>query len=217
MHLFIDLDGTLTDPKPGFVASIRYALAQLGAAVPASDCLDRYIGPPLELTLQQLLRTTDEHLIEAGISYYRERYMDEGMYENSVYEGIPGVLKVLQRHAVSLLLVTSKPTAIATKILQHFDLAQYFDSVYGSELDQRNGEKSELIANVLATENINNNDAIMIGDRKYDVAGARINSMRSIGVLWGYGSEAELTEAGASGLCGQPAELPAGIDLLLQR
>jgi phosphoglycolate phosphatase len=204
MHVLIDLDGTLTDSKPGIVACIRHALEQLQVEIDDDFDLEPYIGPPLGDLFTDISAEID---VEQAIRIYRERFSTIGLYENSVYDGIESCLEKLQAHAESLYVATSKPTVYAERIVSHFGLSQYFKMVYGPHLDGRLSNKAELLSHLLQQENINASNAVMIGDRKFDIAGARSNSIRSIGVLWGYGNEQELRDAGADDLCHHPDQL----------
>lgn len=133
------------------------------------------------------------------------------MFETSVYPGIVEALAELKSRGWRLFVATSKPTAFAEKILQHFHLIEYFTKVYGSELSGQRSDKGELIAHVLRSEGIRPQDATMIGDRAQDVLGARQNGVRAFGVLWGYGSLTELREAGAHEVFAEVPELVAAL------
>ncbi len=204
MHVLIDLDGTLTDSKPGIVACLRHALEQLEVGIDDDFDLEPYIGPPLRDVFTSLCGDIDS---EQAIRIYRERFSTTGLYENSVYDGIEACLEKLSARAESLYVATSKPTIYSERIISHFGLDQYFKMIYGSHLDGRLGNKAELLSHLLQRENISASDTVMIGDRKFDITGARSNSIRSIGVLWGYGSEQELRDAGADDLCRHPDQL----------
>jgi phosphoglycolate phosphatase len=205
MHLLFDLDGTLTDPKQGIVACIRHALRSMDVEIAPDIKLESYIGPPLRDTFRSLCG--DDSDIEAAVGFYRERFSTIGLFENRVYDDIPLCLKQLRANVDTIHLATSKPAVYAERIINHFGLEQYFDVVYGSELDGRLGDKTELINHILKREKLNAANTVMIGDRSFDVIGARNNNVRAIGVLWGYGSEAELDLAGAHQMCSHPAEL----------
>jgi phosphoglycolate phosphatase len=209
MHLLFDLDGTLTDPAQGILGCIRHALSRLQIDIDADTPLEPFIGPPLRDTFRTLLGVAgaDLALVEAAVAIYRERFTKLGLYENRVYDGIPQSLERLHACADSIHLATSKPRVYAERILEHFGLARYFDGIYGSELDGRLGDKTELIAHLLEREGLDAADSVMIGDRSYDVVGASNNKVDVIGVLWGYGSAAELAQAGARQLCRHPGEL----------
>jgi phosphoglycolate phosphatase len=206
--LLFDLDGTLTDPRAGIVASIRYALEKLDRPIPPDDVLASFIGPPLRGSFAGLLGTADPAQVEEAIRLYRERYVPVGLLENQVYDGIPELLEAAGRRA-RLLVATSKPAIYAEQIIRHFELDRYFARVYGAELGGHLENKADLLAHLLAAEGIPAGGALMIGDRAADVVAARANGLRSIGVLWGYGSERELRDAGADAICATPAELGA--------
>ena len=207
--LLFDLDGTLTDPKPGIVGCLRFALDQLGVSCPSDDVLATFIGPPLRGTFAMLLETSETFRIEEAMKWYRQRFAAEGLYENQVYAGIPAMLDHVQRAATRMCVATSKPAVYAERIVQHFGLAQHFQRVYGAELDGRHEDKADLLAHVLTSEGVGPQAAVMIGDRAADVRAAQANGMRSIGVLWGYGSAHELVDAGVDLLCKNPSELAA--------
>lgn len=199
-HLFFDLDGTLTDSRPGILLSMRHALTALGLEVPADEVLSRLIGPPTRDAFRQLLDSSDPELNERTIAIYRQRYATLGLFESSLYPGVAQGLQALREADFRLLVVTSKPQVYANRIIDHFELRQYFGHVYGSELDGERGNKGELIAHVLASESVPTDQAWMIGDRLHDIVGAKQNGLRSTGVLWGYGSREELSDAGADRL-----------------
>ncbi|MEM8687772.1 MAG: HAD hydrolase-like protein [Pseudomonadota bacterium] len=201
-----DLDGTLTDPKEGIIGCIRYALERLGAPQPDSDDdLTWCIGPPLLGSFEQLV---GDKASEA-LALYRERFGDVGLFENAVFPGIRGVLDALKGEDRRLFVATSKPTVYAERILKHFELYDFFEHVYGSELDGTRADKTELLAWVLAQSKLDASSAVMIGDRRHDVIGARNNGMDAIGVLYGYGDADELSGAGARVLCPRPEDLTA--------
>ncbi len=207
MHILLDLDGTLTDPQIGITKSIAFALEQMRAAVPEKSQLIECIGPPLSMSFSQLLpKPTAERVAEA-IAHYRTRFSATGIFENSLYEGIQPALVQLTQQGATLHLATSKPHVFARRILEYFELETYFASVHGSELDGVRSHKADLIAYVLAQEAIASTEAVMVGDRAYDMVGAVANKIPAVGVLWGYGSRIELVEAGADRLLAQPSEL----------
>jgi phosphoglycolate phosphatase len=202
-----DLDGTLTDPKPGIVGSMRFALDQLQIACPSDDVLASYIGPPLRGTFGTLLNTSDAERIEEALRLYRQRFAVTGLYENKVYKGVSAMLETVVHMGCAAYVVTSKPAVYAERIVSHLRLGHHFRKVYGAELDGRWDDKAELLAYLLVTEGVGPSAAVMVGDRAADIMAAKANEIRSIGVLWGYGSEAELAAAGAHRLCRTPSEL----------
>jgi phosphoglycolate phosphatase len=201
MNLFFDLDGTLTDSKPGIVASIRHALRALGVKPPPDDEIARLIGPPTQDAFAQLLGTTDRAAIERAVQVYRERFASVGMFDNSVYPGVIDGLGALRARGFDMWVVTSKPQVYAGTIVEHFGLRGFFRRVYGPELSGERSDKGELIAYILGVERRRAADTWMIGDRMHDIVGAKKNGLRAAGVLWGYGSREELRDAGADVLC----------------
>jgi phosphoglycolate phosphatase len=201
--IFFDLDGTLTDPKIGITRSIQYALGKLDhPAIPTEDELTWCIGPPLRASFVKLLGS--DQSADLAVSYYRERFSGIGIYENGVYAGIADVLTALARPGRRLFVATSKPHVFAERIIDHFDLRHHFERVFGSELDGTHADKSHLLEYALHETSVDPSRAIMIGDRSHDIVGAKNNAMGAIGVLYGYGSRQELTEAGALHVCARP-------------
>jgi phosphoglycolate phosphatase len=203
--IFFDLDGTLTDPKPGITGSIQYALAKLDRPVPSQDELTWCIGPPLRASFVSLLGS--DEFADRAVALYRERFGDVGLFENSVYPGIEQVLTELWQRPRRMFVATSKPHVFATRIIAHFGLAGCFDHVFGSELDGTRVDKADLLAYAIKQTGVDPAQAMMIGDRRHDVIGAKRNGIRAVGVTYGYGSREELIDAGASCLCASPREV----------
>lgn len=204
--VFFDLDGTLSDPKIGITASIQYALAKLDIPVPTQDELTWCIGPPLHASFKALLGTSDADA-DRAVAFYRERFGDVGLFENTLYAGIEDVLTAVAPGR-RLFVATSKPHVFADRIIDHFGLRRHFERVFGSELDGTRVHKTDLLRYALDETSTDPARAKMIGDRKHDIIGAANNGIGTIGVLYGYGSRAELTEAGAHHLCATPSEIP---------
>lgn len=195
-HILFDLDGTLTDPKEGITKCVEYALNKLGIGVEHPDLLIPYIGPPLYDSFIHIQGLTHEAALQ-GVEFYRERYRTLGMFENSVIPGIPELLENLRKKRFSLYVATSKPTVFAEEILRHYKLDHFFKFTAGSNLDGTRSKKREVIQYVLDGNDIPAAQALMIGDREHDIIGAKACGVPSIGVLFGYGSEEELSSAGA--------------------
>ncbi|MED3330814.1 HAD family hydrolase, partial [Bacillus thuringiensis] len=191
-----DLDGTLTDPKEGIVNSVLYALKKVGIEEVHISELDSFIGPPIQQSFVERYNMSEGE-VERAVFYFREYLKQRGLFENNVYEGI---LKLLQQLKSSgIFVATSKPTVFAKQVIEHFQLTNYFEDIIGSNLDGTRIKKEEIIAHILQTnEELNKEEMIMIGDRKHDIIGANQNGIASIGVLYGYGSEKELTEVSAT-------------------
>ncbi len=186
-----DLDGTLTDPKIGITKSVQYALAKFGIIVNDRDMLTPFIGPPLKESFQRFYAMTEAEAIQA-VAYYREYFGTKGLYENEVYAGIEDILSHIQAQGCINIVVTSKPTLYAEKIVAHFNLNRLFSRVIGSNMDLTMTDKGELIAYALLQFPYDPSACVMIGDREHDIIGAKKNGVDSIGVTWGYGTLDEL-------------------------
>ncbi|PES72343.1 phosphoglycolate phosphatase [Bacillus cereus] len=192
-----DLDGTLTDPKEGIINSVLYALEKIGIEEVNISELDSFIGPPIQ---QSFIDRYNMNEIEGerAVFYFREYLKQSGLLENKVYDGITTLLQELKDAGNRLFVATSKPTVFAKQVIEHFQLTTFFEEIVGSNLDGTRIKKEEIIAHILQTnEELEKEEMVMIGDRKHDVIGANSNGIASIGVLYGYGSEIELSDAGA--------------------
>ena len=206
-YILFDLDGTITDPKEGITKSVAYALSKFGIKVDSLNELCKFIGPPLKDSFIEYYNFNDDEA-EKAIKYYREYFSDRGIYENQVYKGVEDMLISLKENDKVLIVATSKPTVFAKKILEHFNLRNYFSFVSGSNLDGTRVKKSEVIQYALEGNNIKNlSEVIMIGDRKHDVYGAKEIGIESIGVLYGYGDYEELYDNGANYIVNNVEEL----------
>lgn len=193
--ILFDLDGTLTDPGIGITNSIAYALEQRGMPVPPREQLFRFIGPPLLEEFQKVYGVTEAEAREL-VAQFRVYFESRGIFENRMYDGIPEMLQRLRDHGCRLVLATSKPEVFAEQVLEHFSLRQYFTAVAGSTIDEGRTDKAEVIAYALDKLEAAGRP-LMVGDRRHDVVGAQANNIPCLGVLYGYGSRQELTEAGA--------------------
>lgn len=198
-YILFDLDGTLTDPKVGITKAVSYSLQKVKGLEIAPDDLVCFIGPPLKESYMEFYRLSDEEVVEA-IKYYREYFREKGIFENDIYGNIKDMLEKLTRTHKVLAVATSKPTVFAERIVTHFGIKNYFSCVVGSNLDGSRTQKVEVIHEVFNRLDINKDlhRIIMVGDRKHDIIGANMNGITSVGVSYGYGSEEELVEAGAS-------------------
>ena len=202
--LLLDLDGTLTDPKLGITNCIRHAIQRLGREAPSADELHWCIGPPLIDSLRTLVGPSDA---ERALALYRERFADIGMFENTLYADIDVVVAAEAARDRRIFLATSKPHVFAKPILEHFGLASHFAGIYGSELDGTRIEKPDLLSYIVEREGISAGDAIMVGDRRFDVEGARAIGAVSIWADWGYGEDVERDAARPDMVCRSPADL----------
>lgn len=207
-YVLLDLDGTVTNPKEGITRSFAYALEALGIKTEDRDTLCKVIGPPLMQSFQEFYGFTKEQAL-FGTAKYRERYEKLGWAENEVYEGMEEALATLSGQGAKLILATSKPERFAVRIMEHFGLDRYFTALCGADdYAQNRSTKEEVVRYALEQNGITDmSEVIMVGDRKYDVAGAAALGIKTIGVLYGFGDEAELREAGAVHLVRTPQEL----------
>ena len=206
-YALFDLDGTLTDPGEGITRSVQYALAKFGIVVEDRSELYCFIGPPLHESFEKYYGFSREDAFLA-VDAYREYFAVKGIFENKVYEGIGECLAALKASGVGVSLATSKPEIYAKQILEHFGLIGYFDAVAGSEMDGSRTKKAEVITRALELlGNPDLRDCVMIGDREHDIIGGKTHGMDTIGVTFGYGSEDELQNAGATHVAHTPAEI----------
>jgi len=201
---FFDLDGTLTDPKPGITGCIQYALERLKRPVPEADELEWCIGPPLLDNFERLVGSKEA---QAGVDLYRERFSEVGLFENEVYPGIDDALAEAAALGAELYVASSKPLVFVRRILDHFELTPRFRGVFGSELDGRRTDKVDLLRYALEQTEVDGQTATMIGDRGVDSIGAQANEMGFLGVLYGYGSVEELRDTGAHRWVEAPEDL----------
>lgn len=199
-YFLFDLDGTLTDPKVGITTCVQYALHSFGIEEPDLDKLEPFIGPPLKDSFMEFYGM-DERQAEEAVEKYRERFSDKGLFENEIYPGIARMLQILSGKGFRLAVASSKPTVFVEKILEHFGIRQYFKAVVGSELDGSRSRKDQVVMEALrqlfGDKPILCNEVYMIGDRRFDVEGARAMRVESVGVTYGYGDMEELREAHA--------------------
>jgi phosphoglycolate phosphatase len=205
--LLFDLDGTLLETAPGILGCYRHTFDQLGVKVPTELDLHQFIGPPMKDNFRRLM---DEAQVNAAVEIYRQCYNRQGKFQATVYDGLPEALQKLSS-THRLVVATSKRQSFALEMTEHFGLAPYFGAVYGVKEENLSEPKSALIGRILQGHRLTPTEAVMIGDRAFDILGAKAHRMRSIGVLWGYGSREELLSHGADRLCQQPADLPGSI------
>ncbi|MGD6849239.1 HAD family hydrolase [Rossellomorea aquimaris] len=193
--ILFDLDGTLSDPKEGITKSVQYALEKMGMVETDFDKLKRFIGPPLQVSFAEYYNFDEEHT-QRAIDFYRDRFKETGMFENKLYSNIPLLLKSLKEQQYTLVVATSKPTVFSKQILKYFNIDQYFDLIVGSNLDGTRTSKTDIIQYILDKyKDHQQDDFIMIGDRKHDIIGAKNTGIDSIGVTYGYGSFEEISQS----------------------
>ena len=198
-YLLFDLDGTLTNPKEGITKSVQYALHHFGIDVDDPDTLTSYIGPPLIPSFVEFHGLTQEQALEA-LQVYRQRFASVGLFENEVLEGVPEMLCALKQKGRFVAVASSKPEAYVIRILEHFDLLQYFDEVVGASMDEKRSAKKDVIEEALHRmgKTPGDRNVLMIGDRMHDIEGAQLCGLDSLGVYTGFATEGELENAGAT-------------------
>ena len=192
-YIFMDLDGTISDPKEGITKAVAHALSYYGIRVKNLDTLEKFIGPPLLDSFQDFYGFSEEQSREA-VGKYREYFSRQGLFENVLYDGMKELLAEVASLGKKIVIATSKPEVYTVQILKYFEIEQYFYFVAGSTLDGSRSKKGDVIRYALDSLKITADQAVMVGDRKHDVIGAKENGMYVIGVLYGYGDRAELEE-----------------------
>lgn len=202
--ILFDLDGTLTDSGEGIMNAASLALEHFGIPLPERECMRVFVGPPLRDTLIKFGVPQDK--TDEGIHVFRSYYSKKGILENFPYPGISDLLAKLQEAGHKLYVATSKPEVMAIRVLEHFGLSQYFDRICGAELDESRSTKAEVI-NYLLSQTDHDAQLLMVGDTSFDVIGANAHGIPTIGVSWGYGSVADMEQAGAIAIARTTEEL----------
>ncbi len=203
----MDLDGTITNPKQGITKSVQYALKAMGIDIEDLDSLTKHIGPPLKSGFMEYYGFNDADA-NLAVEKYREFYNIHGIFDNNPYEGKEQLLAGWKNAGKSIIVATSKPEPLARRILEHFGLEVYFTDICGATFDDQRSEKDEVIRYALEKNGITDlAKVVMVGDRKYDTAGAKEVGIASVGVLYGFGSEEELRDAGTDRIAATVEEL----------
>lgn len=204
--ILFDLDGTVLDSKPGIFRSAAYALGKLSLPMPDETAMMEFLGPPLSDGFATVCHVPQKQ-IEEAVRLYREYYNSGGKFEASIYNGLRELLISLQKQGKCCCITTSKPHVFAREILEHFGMAELFNGIYGSEFDGTRGRKSEVVAYCLEQQGLTAADVILVGDRHFDVNGAKMLGIPCVAVLYGYGNEEELRGAEAAYIVRTTTEL----------
>ena len=204
--VLLDLDGTIIESAPGILETLAYTFDKIGHEFDPEGKLDLLIGPPLT-EIFEACGLTDEKQVENAMHIYHKYYRSKGMLNGLIYPGVRETLQRLKEQKIVTMVATSKPEPFAKSILEHFELDQYLAFISGSTLDEAKDNKPLVIANALQHYAGDKSEVLMVGDRHFDVDGAHRNVIDCAGVLYGYGSEKELIEAGADYLLKKPEEL----------
>lgn len=207
--VIFDFDGTICKTGEGIIKSAKYALEAFGYDVPEDDSeLEFFIGPPLLVTFQERFGADPQTALEL-VKKYRERYTNQGVYESELYEDIKGLLEALKNDGIKIGIASSKPQKYIETLLEKFGVIKYFDAICGVSFTADCETKASIITRCLAELNTPPDSAIMVGDKNYDIAGAKANNLLSVGVLWGYGNKFEFIEAGADFIAEKPQDIEA--------
>ena len=202
--IFFDLDGTLTDSGEGIMNCAALALEHFGLPVPDREQMRVFVGPPLDQTFIRFGVPADR--TDKAIAVFRSRYRTVGKFENFPYPGIRETLQTLKEQGHRLFVATSKPEVLANEVLNHFDLARYFEQIAGATLDGSRSHKADVITYLLGlTGDVG--QTLMVGDTAFDVIGAAAHGIPTIGVSWGYGTVEDMEKAGAKAIAHSMDEL----------
>lgn len=202
--ILFDLDGTLTDSGEGIINCAALALERLSVPVPDRETMRVFVGPPLHDTFRRFGVPEDQ--VDEAIRIYRSRYVPIGKFENFPYPGIRELLEQLRAQGHRLFVATSKPEDMSVEILEHFDLARFFDRICGASLDRSRSSKDAVIAYLLQQHGTEE-PMVMVGDTVFDILGAAAHGIPAVGVAWGYGSVEEMKKAGAAAIAATMDEL----------
>lgn len=202
--VLLDLDGTLADSRPGIEASLRFMLAEMGHDPAAAGDVTWAVGPPIGTSIATLLGQYGDDRVAQGLMVYRARYSDIGLYDCAAYPGVAEMLAGLNDDGHTLCLATSKRRDFAERVVAFLGFGQLIPTVYGALPGGGLDDKKDMLAELLRAEGYDAATTMMVGDRLHDIHAAKVNGLRSIGVLWGYGGRAELEAAGAGALAETP-------------
>jgi phosphoglycolate phosphatase len=205
--VLLDLDGTLSDSRAGIEACFRHMLAELGHDPAVAGDLNWSVGPPIAVSVGTLLAQYGDDRVALGLATYRARYTTVGIYECAAFPGIPEMLAALSAAGLALCVATSKRRDFAERVVDYLGFRQYLPKVYGALPGGGLDDKKDLLAEILRAEGFDSAQTMMVGDRKHDIHAAQANAIRSVGVLWGYGGQAELQAAGADVLVATPGDI----------
>jgi phosphoglycolate phosphatase len=205
--VLLDLDGTLSDSRPGIVACCRHTLRVLGHDPEAAGDLTWAVGPPIKVSIARLLAPFGDDRVDQAVAIYREEYSATGLYDCSVYPGVVDMLDGLRDRGMVMCIATSKRRDFAERVMDFLGLRSYVRGVYGAEPGGGLDRKQDLLVHILAVEHLTAASCVMLGDRLHDIEAAKANAIRSIGALWGYGGRTELEAAGADAIAAAPEEV----------
>lgn len=195
-NVLFDLDGTLIDSYPGIFACFKYALKKMGREIPPDAFFKQCVGPPLDYSFREFFKMNEGDVAD-GVKLYRERYRVKGVYEFEPIEGAADCVKRLKAAGFNLLIATSKPEPFAKIIIEKMGITGCFSVICGSDFEVRLKNKTDVINEAISRGSILRKESCMVGDRSYDMAGAKNCSLTAIGIRVGYAEDGELEESGA--------------------
>lgn len=205
--VLLDLDGTLADSRAGIVSSMRLMLAELGHDPMAAGDLTWAVGPPGGTSIRTLLGQYGDDRFDLGLTTYRARYSEVGLYDCAAFPGVAEMLAALKADGRTLCLATAKRRDFAERVIDFLGFGAFIPTIYGALPGGGLDDKTDLLRELLRVEGYDPSATVMVGDRMHDIHAARANGLRSIGVLWGYGGRAELEQAGAGALAATPMDV----------
>lgn len=208
-YIVFDLDGTLSDPYVGITNSVKYSMKKMGREIPDGFDLSLFIGPPLYFSFEEFFCMSKEDSAVA-VDFFREYYNEKGLYENVIYDGISSLLQSIKDGGGVALVGTSKPQIFAERVLHDIGIYEYFDEISGADMSESHSSKEHIIRRALELAGVNESEyskCLMVGDRRFDIEGANLCGIHSVGVTWGYGSKEELVGEGATFTADTPKEL----------
>jgi len=206
--VLLDLDGTLSDSRPGIEACFRFMLGELGHDPAVAGDLTWAVGPPIAVSIGRLLQQYQDDRVEAGVAIYRTHYSAVAIYDCTIYPGVPEMLDALHASGFVLCIATSKRRDFAERVIDYLGLGGQLRGIYGAEPGGGLDHKEDLLAHILTREGFSPEQTVMLGDRLHDIHAAQANALRSIGAGWGYGGAAELLAAGADAIAATPLDVP---------
>ncbi len=209
--VLLDLDGTLADSRDGIERCFKFMLEALGHDPATAGDLTALVGPPIAVSVRTLLARYGDDRVDLGLSTYRGRYSEVALYDVTPFPGVPEMLVALQETGRPLCVATSKRRDFAERVVAFLGFQSFLQTVYGALPGGGLDDKKDMIAELLRVEGYDPAATVMVGDRYHDIHAAQANRLRSIGVLWGYGGEAELRQAGADALAAAPADVVARV------
>ncbi|MCC8073928.1 MAG: HAD hydrolase-like protein [Clostridiales bacterium] len=204
--VIFDFDGTICDTGEGIKKSAKFALEAFGYEAPENEELNCFIGPPLLVTFQEKFGADPVEAAEL-VKKFRERYTNKGVFESCLYDGIKELLFSLKKDGIKMGIASSKPQDYIETLLEHFGIKQYFDVICGVSFTADCESKANIISRCARELEFSGNEMFVVGDKKYDIDGAKANMIDSVGVLWGYGSKFEHIEAGAKFIIDKPFDI----------